>query len=231
MTSLGIADYGGFLLGAVLIILLPGPNSMYVLSVAAREGARRGYVAAAVVFVSDSVLMLASVGGVASLLRAHPSAFLAVKYAGAAYLAWIGARLVLGGLRALTGRGAADEGEVPDAVEPAVGSDADLAHARRSRNPFVGAVVLGLLNPKSILFFIAFFVQFVDPSSPHATTAFLVLAATLQVVSMTYLTALILGGIYLAARFRAHARLAGAATMVVGVVFVGFAARLATASL
>src|SRR5699024_2173049 len=83
---LGVTDLWTYLAATVLIILLPGPNSMYVLSVAARRGVRYGYRAAGGVFVGDAILMAASAAGVASLLRASPWLFAIVKYAGAAYL-------------------------------------------------------------------------------------------------------------------------------------------------
>ena len=83
---LGITDLPTYLVGLVLIILLPGPNSLYVLSVAARRGARSGYAAAAGVWTGDAVLMTLSAAGVASLLQANDGAFAVVKWAGASYL-------------------------------------------------------------------------------------------------------------------------------------------------
>lgn len=83
---LGITNVWTYLIGTVAIILLPGPNSMYVLSVAARRGVRAGYAAACGVFIGDAVLMTLSAAGVASLLRAEPALFMVVKYAGAGYL-------------------------------------------------------------------------------------------------------------------------------------------------
>src|SRR6185436_13456665 len=96
---LGINDFGTYLIGTIAIVLLPGPNSLYVLSTAARHGVRAGYRAAAGVFVGDWVLMLAAVAGVASLLRAYPPLFLVIKYGGAAYLAYVGITMVVGAWR------------------------------------------------------------------------------------------------------------------------------------
>src|SRR5579859_3051847 len=87
---LGITNIWTYLIGTVAIILLPGPNSMYVLSVAARRGIKAGYAGACGVFLGDGVLMTLSAAGVASLLRAEPRLFTVVKYAGAAYLCWLG---------------------------------------------------------------------------------------------------------------------------------------------
>ena len=96
---LGVTDIWTFVIGTVAIILLPGPNSLYVLSTAARRGIRQGYRAAAGVFLGDWVLMIAAALGVASLLRAYPPVFLVVKYAGAAYLAFIGITMIWRSLR------------------------------------------------------------------------------------------------------------------------------------
>ena len=93
---LGVIDLPTYLVGLVLIILLPGPNSLYVLSVAARRGVRTGYVAAAGVFTGDTVLMTLAALGAASLLQTSPVLFAIVKFAGAGYLTW----LAVGMLRA-----------------------------------------------------------------------------------------------------------------------------------
>ena len=93
---LGVTDLPTYLAGLVLIVLLPGPNSLYVLSVAARRGVRPGYTAAAGVWCGDTVLMVLSAAGVASLLQANAVLFGIVKYAGAGYLTW----LAVGMLRA-----------------------------------------------------------------------------------------------------------------------------------
>src|SRR5262249_61820728 len=89
-TVLGITNIWTYVIGTVAIILLPGPNSMYVLSVAAGRGVRAGYAGALGVFLGDGVLMTLSAAGVASLLRAEPVVFLVVKTAVAGYLCWIG---------------------------------------------------------------------------------------------------------------------------------------------
>lgn len=91
---LGITDLPTYLVGLALIVLLPGPNSLYVVSVAARRGVRPGYQAACGVFCGDAVLMTLSAGGVASLLQASPLAFSVVKYLGAGYLSWLAVGLL-----------------------------------------------------------------------------------------------------------------------------------------
>jgi leucine efflux protein len=224
---LGITNVWAYLIGTVAIILLPGPNSMYVLSVAARRGVRYGYAAACGVFIGDAVLMTLSAAGVASLLRAEPALFTIVKYAGAGYLCWIGFGMLRGAWRRrrtpATGPAPAPVGE-PAAAEPATAAAVE-------RDPFRRALVVSLLNPKAILFFISFFIQFVRPGYAHAWLSFLILGTIAELVSAAYLTTLILTGNYLAAQFRRRRRLAAALTTGVAAIFVGFAVKLATASL
>ena len=98
------------------------------------------------------------------------------------------------------------------------------------RSPFRKALVISLLNPKAILFFISFFIQFVDPGYAWPALSFLLLGLIAQVTSALYLTALIFMGTFLAAQFRRRRRLAASATTGVAVIFLGFSLKLATAS-
>ncbi|KOG48568.1 membrane protein [Streptomyces virginiae] len=214
---LGVTDLPTYLAGLVLIILLPGPNSLYVLSVAARRGVRTGYKAAAGVFTGDAVLMLATAVGAGALLRASPLVFTVVKFLGAGYLAWLAVGMMRGAWalwRTRMERDAAEAAAVP----------ADPAESER---PYRRALLISLLNPKAILFLMSFFVQFVDPSYAYPALSFLLLGGLLQTGSFLYLTLLIFGGTRLAAAFRRRKRLSAGATSAAGVLFLGFAAKLA----
>ncbi|NUT24690.1 MAG: leucine efflux protein LeuE [Streptomyces sp.] len=213
---LGVIDLPTYLAGLVLIVLLPGPNSLYVLSVAARRGVRAGYTAAAGVWCGDTVLMTLSAAGVASLLQANAVLFGIVKYAGAGYLTW----LAIGMMRAALGMWRARREAV---VEEA--ADAGAADER----PYRRAFVISLLNPKAILFFVAFFVQFVDPGYAYPALSFVVLGAFAQLASFLYLSALIFSGTKLASAFRRRRRLSAGATSAAGALFLGFAVKLSLA--
>lgn len=221
---LGAIELPTYLVGVIMIILLPGPNSIYVLSLAARRGVRAGYRGAAGVFCGDTVLMVLSAAGVASLLQANELAFSVVKYAGAGYLTY----LAVGMMRAAWSMWRARHESVQD-DEPVVAAEAGPAGTEgpaEDERPFRRAFVICLFNPKAILFFISFFVQFVDPTYAYPALSFLVLGAIAQVVSLLYLTALIFGGTWLATAFRRRKRLSAAATSAVGALFLGFAAKL-----
>jgi leucine efflux protein len=215
---LGVIDLPTYLAGLVLIVLLPGPNSLYVLSVAARRGVRTGYKAAAGVWCGDTVLMTLSAAGVASLLQANAVLFGIVKYAGAGYLTW----LAVGMLRAARSMWRT-RGE-----RTAAGAGPAEAPSPQER-PYRRALVISLLNPKAILFFIAFFVQFVDRSYAYPALSVVVLGAFAQIASVLYLTALIFSGTKLSAAFRRRKRLSAGATSAAGVLFLGFAVKLSMA--
>ncbi|MFI6449451.1 leucine efflux protein LeuE [Kitasatospora sp. NPDC050543] len=215
---LGVNDLTTYILGALVIILLPGPNSLYVLSVAARKGIRTGYRAAAGVFVGDFTLISLTSLGAASLLKANPAVFAVVKFGGAAYLLWIG----IGMLRAA--RQLWREHRAP-------ATDADpAAPVADEEKPFRRALVISLLNPKAILFLLSFFTQFVDPSYGQPALSFALLGGILQAFSMLYLSLLIFAGTTLATAFRRRKRLSAGLTSGVAVLFAGFAAKLAVSS-
>ncbi|MGW1836572.1 leucine efflux protein LeuE [Streptomyces sp. NPDC002067] len=235
----GITDLSTYLAGLALIILLPGPNSLYVVSVAARLGPRTAYRAAAGVVCGDTVLMALSAGGVASLLKASAVLFAIVKFAGAGYLTWLAVGMLRGAVTLWRGRTARRYAEAPAGVqEPAAATalsgaataGAPAAAAKEpAERPYRRALVVSLLNPKAILFFISFFVQFVDPSYPHPVVSFLALGAWAQLFSLTYLSVLIFSGTYLAATFRRRRKLTAGLSAGAGAAFLGFAAKLSLA--
>lgn len=219
----GITDLTTFILGTVFIVLLPGPNSLYVMAAASRWGVSAGYRGALGIVVGDTILMLLAVTGAASLLRTTPELFMAVKYAGAAYLAWMGVGLL---------RGALSTWRRGDETAQQVGDGRPhYPQLRGTPHPFRSALVISLMNPKAILFFVSFFIQFVDPDYAHPGLSFLILGLIVQLCSVLYLSLLIFAGVRLAAQFRRHRRVAAAVTAGVGGMFIGFGAKLATATL
>lgn len=211
----GITDLTTFILGTIFIVLLPGPNSLYVMIVASRWGVAAGYQGACGIFVGDTILMILSATGVASLLQVTPALFTVLKYAGAAYLGWLGIGLLRQAWR--TWRGHAEPPFQQESMDPA--------------HPFRTALIISLMNPKAILFFISFFIQFVAPEYPHPELSFLILGIIVQICSALYLSVLIFGGARLARQFRRRQRFSAVATGGVGGLFVGFGVKLAGASL
>ena len=144
-------------------------------------------------------------------------AFEGFKIIGALYLGWIGFELLRAGWQRRR------LGETPEAsITPA----AFAASAQLHKDPFLRALVLSLTNPKAILFFLAFFTQFVSPTAGSVALTYFVLGLVVQVVSLSYLWILIVAGQRLARQFEEHPRWAGAGLMLVGAFFIGFALRL-----
>lgn len=210
----GITDFATFILGTIFIVLLPGPNSMYVMTVASRWGVAAGYRGACGIFLGDLILMILSASGTASLLRTTPALFLALKYAGAAYLGWLGIGLLRSAYRRWRGMEEQDTEPLPSGTS----------------SPLRVALMISLMNPKAILFFVSFFIQFVSPTYSHTELSFLILGTIVQICSALYLSALIFAGTYLAGVFRRRQRLSATATGGVGSLFIGFGVKLANAS-
>ena len=211
----GITDLATYVLGTIFIVLLPGPNSLYVLSVASLRGIRAGYLGACGIFVGDAILMVLSATGVASLLQASPALFMVLKYVGAVYLAWLGMGLLRAAWAIWRAR----------APSPAEQPRVDATR------PFHAALVISLMNPKAIMFFVSFFIQFVDPGYAHPALSFAILGLICEIISGLYLSLLILGGARLARQFRSRRRLSAGATGGVGAMFIGFGVRLADSTL
>ena len=207
LSQYGVLNVWTYVAGTVFIVLLPGPNSLFVLATGAGRGVRAGYQAAFGVFLGDAILMTLTAAGAASVLRLLPMLFLALKAAGAIYLSYLGIRLLLSAWR-------------PGPAQTHV-------VAGGPGSPFRKALLLSLLNPKAILFLLSFFVQFVDPAFPHPALPFFILAAILQACSLLYLSILIFGGSRLAAAFRRRQGLARAGSGLVGMLFLWFAGRMA----
>jgi leucine efflux protein len=204
----GIIDFYTFLIGTIIIVLLPGPNSMYVATVAGRRGFLPAFQGAAGIFTGDLILMTLSVGGVASIVQTTPIVFTILKYAGGAYLMWLGVGLV----RSLwQKRVEATEIEVP----------------KDSKHPYRIALTISLLNPKAILFFISFFIQFVDPAYETPLLSFAILGVVVQICSQIYLAALIITTIYFKGLFAEGGKLARITKALAGSLFIGYGLKLA----
>lgn len=200
---MGIADFGAFCAAIVLFLALPGPGTFALLTSTGKGGFRAGAAATAGLIIGDQVLLWLAVAGVAALLAAHPHVFNLVRYAGAAYLAWIGLKLLLA-----RGEGAAS----PVRIEP--------HHYLRQ------ALLITLLNPKAIVFYMAFFPLFIDPARHQGATTFAVMAATIAVITAAYCLLLCAFAQAIAAKVKAHRGLARLLQRLAGLFLVGFGWRL-----
>jgi leucine efflux protein len=199
----GVKDYGAFVAAILIFLAIPGPGNLALITSTGKGGIKGGLGATFGVIAGDQVLMWAAVAGVATLLVAYPAAFHAVQWAGAAYLAWLGARMLL-----------AKPGSAPVLhIEP--------------HHYFKQAAVITLLNPKAIVFYMAFFPLFVDPARHAGMLTFGAMAATVAVLTFLYgLTAVLLTH-FLAERMRANPVIGRVLTKLAGVCLIGFGVKLA----
>ncbi|MEG0483440.1 MAG: leucine efflux protein LeuE [Acinetobacter sp.] len=215
----GITDIATYILGAIFIVILPGPNSLYVMSIASRFGIKTGYIGAFGVFVGDLILILCTVLGAASLLHTFPWLFIILKITGAAYLSYLGVRLLIASAKTWMNK--------PKNIQ----TISEKSTTVEQFHPFRTALTISLLNPKAIMFYLSFFVQFVDPKYPYPAISFAVLSVILQAISMAYLTILIFSGIRLANFFNRRYKVAAFSVAYVGLLFCGFGLKLATSTM
>lgn len=214
----GVTDLTTYIIGTILIVLLPGPNSIYVMTIASRYGIKAGYVGALGVYTGDLILIILTALGAASLLHAFPWLFVLLKIIGAVYLSYLGIKLFMAAYT--TWKATA----IPEHIQQKQGNLEPL-------HPFRTALTISILNPKAILFYLSFFVQFVDPVYPYPILSFTVLAVILQIISMSYLTVLIFSGAKLASYFTHRYKLTACCVASVGILFCGFGLKLATSTL
>ena len=212
----GITHIHLYIASVIVVILLPGPNSLFCLTTAAKQGVKHGYCVIAAILLGDTILMTTSALGAGAILKTQPALFFGLKCLGAGYLSYLGLSMLIGGYKQYKKSGLIQE-------EIIAQNNTYIA------NPFSKALMLSLTNPKAILFFLSFFVAFVDPDYPKPALTFLVLGLILQVVSFSYLTMLVFLGTRLSEWFGSRKVLSALATCCVGLLFIGFSLKLLTA--
>ena len=202
----GIADYPSFVAAIIVFLMIPGPGNLALITSTSKGGLRGGFAATFGVIAGDQVLMWLAVAGVAALLTAYPPAFHAVQWLGAAYLAWLGARMLL-----------AKPGDAPVLdIKP--------------HHFFKQALLITLLNPKAIVFYMAFFPLFVDPAHHQGLLTFGVMAATIAALTFLYGLIVVLLTHFLAERLRSNPKISNGLQKLAGVFLIGFGVKLALSS-
>lgn len=201
----GIADYPAFVAAVCVFLAIPGPGTLTLLAATGRGGWRAGAAAAFGLIAADQVLLWLAVLGVAAVLQSHPAWFGALQYAGAAYLCWIGLTL-------LFGRGRTS---MPT-PEPAP-----------ARGFWRQGFLVTLMNPKAVVFFMAFLPLFIDPAQHEGLPTFAAMAVTIAAIATLYFLLLCAFAAAIAARLRARRRLGAWLRRGAGAALVGFGVRLA----
>jgi threonine/homoserine/homoserine lactone efflux protein len=210
MTGLGIHDLALFSLTVLVLNATPGVDMLYAVSRTLTGGLRAGLAAALGISAGCVVHALLAAFGLAALLAVSAWAFSAIKWAGAAYLVWLGVGMLREAFRHGNGHAAAV------AADPRVTAFAI----------FRQGLLTNVLNPKVALFFLAFLPQFIAPESEHKALAFLALGGWLLVQSLFFLIALVAVTAWLR-RLGGSPRLARLLNGVGGLLFLGLAAKLA----
>ena len=199
----GIADYWAFVVAVVVFLAIPGVGNLAIITSTTKGRIVGGLSATLGVIVADQMLMWLAVAGVASLLAANPGVFGVVQYAGALYLAYLGARMIL-----------AKPGDAP-------------VLNMRPRHFFRQAMLITILNPKAIVFYMAFFPLFVDPARHRGLLTFGMMAVTIAVLTFLYCVVVIAITHFAADRMRASPRTGVWLNRVAGTLLVGFGVKLA----
>jgi leucine efflux protein len=199
----GVADYWAFVVAVIVFLAIPGVGNLAIITSTGKGGIPGGLAATLGVIVADQVLMWLAVAGVAAILTARPALFGVVQYAGALYLAWLGVRMIL-----------ARPGDAP-------------VLDMKPRRFFRQAMLITLLNPKAIVFYMAFFPLFVDPARHRGLLTFGVMAVTIALLTFIYCVTVICITRFAAERMRASPRIAAWLYRIAGTMLLGFGVKLA----
>ena len=199
----GIADYASFVIAIIVFLLIPGPGNLALITSTSKGGIAGGLGAAFGLIAGDQILLWAAVAGVSAVMAAYPAAFHVVQWVGAVYLAWLGIKMLM--------------------MKP---GDAPILQIK-PHHYFRQAVFITLLNPKAIVFYMAFFPLFVDPVTHQGMTTFGVMAATIASLTFLYGLTSVLLTTFFAERIRANPKVSGFLNKVAGIFLIGFGLKLA----
>lgn len=200
------ATYLSYLAAIALLMLTPGPDMMFVIANAGRWGVRSGVVAALGVAVGEALHMTVAALGLASVFAANPFLYEVIRYAGAAYLLYLG-------FQVLRRRGGS-------ATEVAV----ERSHLGGA---FVRGMVTNVLNPKMALFSLAFLPQFIDPAKGAVVGQLLVLGATFVLLQIIVDIGLGVTAGRLGDKFLRRPSVSRGVNTVTGGIFIALGVRLA----
>ncbi|WP_375036809.1 leucine efflux protein LeuE [Acinetobacter sp. RW6] len=207
-SNIGIINFWTYLLGVTLIILAPGPETMFVIKTSIKSGVRKGFAAILSIVLSDVLLVFMAWGGLAAVISSTPFLFNTIKYAGAAYLFYLGVQTLY------------------SLIKPKVKNEIEETELKDDGGIIGQGMLVTLLNPKTLLFHISFFSQFINIHAPHIWMAFIILTTVMLTITLIYLSFLVFCGAYLVSRLKGNRILSILGNMLIGFFFIGFAAKL-----
>ncbi|WP_339486128.1 LysE family translocator [Pseudomonas sp. EL_65y_Pfl2_R95] len=206
---LGIQNLELFIIAGLLVNMAPGPDSLLVMTRGAAQGWRAGSAAALGIGSGTFIHVFAAALGLSALLAASATAFMLVKYLGAAYLLYIGISMLLSKSR-----------------KPEVQSAAALTPRSYGRL-YLQGFLTNVLNPKVAVFFLAFVPQFITPQAEHKALAFIVLGCIFNFNGMLWCHFLAISAAYASRRIQASQRLVLWLNRTIGALFVALGLKLA----
>jgi threonine/homoserine/homoserine lactone efflux protein len=214
----GIHDLPLFIISGLLLNLMPGPDSLLIMTRSATQGWRAGSAAALGIGAGTMVHILAAALGLSALLSTSAAAFTAVKWVGAAYIVYVGVGMLRARLRN-------DEEDAQDAEAIARAASRPLAY----RKIFFQGFLTNVLNPKVALFFLAFVPQFISADSSSKPLAFVVLGCIFNFNGMLWCNGLAVFTAFASTRLKVKPLVALWLNRVTGGVFLALGVRLALA--
>ncbi len=199
----GIADYGAFVVATIVFLAIPGPGNLALLTATGKGGVRAGLAATLGVMGGDQVLLWLAVAGLSAVLMNYPGLYSSVKWAGAAYLMGLGYSLFN-----------AKPGDAP-------------VLDMKPDHYFRQGLFITVLNPKAMVFYIAFFPLFVDPKHHQGLVTFGFMALTIATLTLIYGLVVVLLAHHLVERVRANPLATVMLNKIAGVLLIGFGLKLA----
>lgn len=199
----GISEYGAFVTAFILLLIIPGPGNLAIMTSTAKGGVLGGIMATLGVIAGDQVLLWITVAGVASILKAYAGALVVIQWVGAAYLVWLGAKMIM-----------AKPGDKP------------ILNIRPGQY-FRQALVITLFNPKAVVFYLAFFPLFINPQTHLGFITFAVMAATVAILAFIYCFVVVIITHFLAEKIRSNQKVSSFLQKIAGLFLVGFGLKLA----
>lgn len=198
----GVTDYAAFVVAFIILLAIPGPGNLALILSTGKGGIRGGLASTFGIIFGDQVLLWLAVAGVAALLKAYPAAFHVVRWLGAAYLVYLGLRMIL--------------------AKPDAAPMLDI----KPRQYLWQTLVITVFNPKAIIFYMAFFPLFIDPLRHQGLITFGFMAVTIMALTFLYGLLIVLLTHFLAERMRANPRIARVLEKLAGLCLVGFGVKL-----
>jgi leucine efflux protein len=198
----GVTDYAAFVVAFIILLAIPGPGNLALILSTGKGGIRGGLASTFGIILGDQVLLWLAVAGVAALLKAYPTAFHVVQWLGAAYLVYLGLRMIL--------------------AKPGAAPTLEI----KPRQYLWQTLVITLFNPKAIIFYMAFFPLFIDPQRHQGLVTFGFMAVTIMLLTFLYGLIVVLLTHFLAERMRANPRIAQILEKMAGLCLVGFGVKL-----